>query len=330
MPTPSSLTFGPFEFNTVTFRLVRAGVTVPLEPKAIDVLRLLLERAPGVVEKSEIFAVVWKDVAVTDNALTRVVAQLRRALDDDARSPTYIETVATRGYRMAAEVRAMAAAPPHPDAPPGPAPVAHVTEPVLPRPHRVSRRGAVRWAGIVGVVACAVALLLLVRPVWWQAAADESRRADGTVGAAPPELATAWPVQLTTGAGYDGMAAFSPDGTAIAYASDRSGSFEIYVQQLVSGGSPMPLTSNGRQNVQPAWSPDGKFITFHEAAGGGIWIVPSRGGTARRVVETGSRPACSPDGSRIDRTRAPAVPRRAIAVARRQHAAPVTVDERDA
>jgi eukaryotic-like serine/threonine-protein kinase len=104
MHTSSSWTFGPYEFDAGAFRLRRGGTVIPLEPKAIDVLRLLLERAPRVVEKTEIFAVVWKDTAVTDNALTRVIAQLRKALEDDAKSPRYIETVATRGYRFLADV----------------------------------------------------------------------------------------------------------------------------------------------------------------------------------------------------------------------------------
>src|SRR5262245_6158192 len=69
--------FGEFELDAGTFQLRRGSDVVAIEPKGLDVLRLLLDRAPSVVDKAEIFAVVWKDVAVTDNALTRVVALLR-------------------------------------------------------------------------------------------------------------------------------------------------------------------------------------------------------------------------------------------------------------
>src|SRR5262245_29682623 len=96
--------FGSFELDAGTFKLLRDGDTLPLEPKGIDLLRLLLERAPRVVEKHEIFSVVWKDVAVTDNALTRLVTHIRKALDDDPKTPQYIETIATRGYRFMAAV----------------------------------------------------------------------------------------------------------------------------------------------------------------------------------------------------------------------------------
>jgi DNA-binding winged helix-turn-helix (wHTH) protein len=100
MNTSSRFQFGRYELDSGTFKLLRDGVPVALEPKGIDLLRLLLERAPRVVEKQEIFAIVWKDVAVTDNALTRLVTHIRKVLDDDARTPRYIETIATRGYRF--------------------------------------------------------------------------------------------------------------------------------------------------------------------------------------------------------------------------------------
>ena len=50
--------------------------------------------------------------------------------------------------------------------------------------------------------------------------------------------------------------------------------------------------------MQPAWSPDGRFIAFHSAARGGIWVVPSRGGGPKQIAASGSDPAWSPDGRR--------------------------------
>ena len=287
--------FGPFTFDRGACRVLRDGVPLSLEPKAFDVLGLLLERAPGVVEKSEIFAVVWKDVAVTDNALTRVIAQLRKALDDDARNPVYIETIATRGYRIAAEVRAGESTPrtlePAPfTATTVPAPSSAPAAPV-PASGR-SRLGA-------GALAVAMLVLLAVGGVAWRSSrADVAANAgDRSMVSAP--LALLRPAQLTTGSGVDTGLAFSYDGTTVAYASDRSGAFEIWVQGLASGAVPTRLTSGGGQKLQPTWSPDGRFIAYYEAADGGIWIVPSRGGTARRVASQGSRPDWSPDGRTI-------------------------------
>ena len=96
--------FDEFEVDLPAWRLVRAGRQVPLEPKALALLAFLIERQGDVVTKPEILDEVWKDVAVTENAMVRVVAQVRSALGDDPKAPKYIETVHTRGYRFVAPV----------------------------------------------------------------------------------------------------------------------------------------------------------------------------------------------------------------------------------
>src|SRR5688500_5469902 len=88
-----------FTLDTDAYRLARAGAPVPLERKAFDVLRLLVERAGKLVTKQEILDAVWPGTAVTDYALTRVIAQLRKSLGDAAHESRFIETVPTRGYR---------------------------------------------------------------------------------------------------------------------------------------------------------------------------------------------------------------------------------------
>jgi len=66
-------------------------------------------RQSALVGKDELFAALWPDVAVTDNALTQAVSELRQALGDDPSKPTYIQTVARRGYRFIAPVESVAA-----------------------------------------------------------------------------------------------------------------------------------------------------------------------------------------------------------------------------
>jgi Tol biopolymer transport system component len=105
--------------------------------------------------------------------------------------------------------------------------------------------------------------------------------------------------QITSWAGFDCYPTLSPDGNSLAYSSDRSGSFEIYVKQLTAGGREVQLTADKSENFEPAWSPDGKWIAYASKHRGGIWIVPALGGTARQLTETGSYPAWSHDGSRI-------------------------------
>jgi DNA-binding winged helix-turn-helix (wHTH) protein/Flp pilus assembly protein TadD len=100
----SSYRFGPFTVDAASYRLLRGGDVVPLSPKIIDLLLYLAARQSALVSKDELFAALWPDVAVTDNALTQAVSELRQALGDDPANPTYIQTVARRGYRFIAAV----------------------------------------------------------------------------------------------------------------------------------------------------------------------------------------------------------------------------------
>ena len=87
------------------FRALRAGRTLTLEPKAIETLIFLLDRPGRLIEKDELLSGVWKESFVTPNAMTRIIAQLRRELGDDAKTPHIIQTVPTRGYVFLPEVQ---------------------------------------------------------------------------------------------------------------------------------------------------------------------------------------------------------------------------------
>jgi Tol biopolymer transport system component len=103
--------------------------------------------------------------------------------------------------------------------------------------------------------------------------------------------------QVTTSTRLDAWPAFMPDGASLVFASERSGSFELYQLPLAPGGREIAITSDGRQNLHPAISPDGRSVAYSCRLRGGIWIVPAEGGTPRPLTDFGSRPAFSPDGS---------------------------------
>ncbi len=92
--------------------------------------------------------------------------------------------------------------------------------------------------------------------------------------------------------------ALHPSGDALAYSSAKSGAFEIYARRL-DGSSEERLTFDGKENVQPAYSPDGRAIAYHAKSRGGIWLIPAKGGTPRPLTNFGSRPAWSRDGKWI-------------------------------
>lgn len=87
------------------FRVQKNGQCVTLTPRAFDVLIFLIENDGHVVEKQEIFDSVWKDTIVTDNALTKIIKEIRHALEDSANHPRYVETVPKRGYRFIGKVK---------------------------------------------------------------------------------------------------------------------------------------------------------------------------------------------------------------------------------
>ena len=102
--TSGDYRFGPFRVEQAGYRLLKDQAVVPVSPKIIDLLLYLVARPSVLVSKDELFAALWPDVAVSDNALTQVVSELRQALGDDSSNPTYVQTVARRGYRFIAPV----------------------------------------------------------------------------------------------------------------------------------------------------------------------------------------------------------------------------------
>jgi DNA-binding winged helix-turn-helix (wHTH) protein/predicted ATPase len=97
--------FGRYQLDA-TQGLRRGAQEVRLTPKSLGVLWYLAERAGRIVTKGELFDAVWPDVAVTDSALSTCIQEIRRALEDVAREPKYVETVHRRGYRFVARTSA--------------------------------------------------------------------------------------------------------------------------------------------------------------------------------------------------------------------------------
>jgi len=80
------------------------GRTIKLEPKAMQLLMCLAERAGEVVSVEELLDRVWKEVVVSQDSVYAAVAALRRTLGDDSKNPKYIANVVRRGYRLIAPV----------------------------------------------------------------------------------------------------------------------------------------------------------------------------------------------------------------------------------
>jgi TolB-like protein/DNA-binding winged helix-turn-helix (wHTH) protein/Tfp pilus assembly protein PilF len=144
--------FDRFQADDTAFRLTADGTPVSLEPKTLRLLLYFAQNQDRLLRKQEILDAVWADTAVTENALTRSIGLLRKALDDDPREPRFIETVPAAGYRFIATVETLPSAQPATLAQPQPA---NPAQPALPRR---------RLSSLLAVLACF--LLLFVAAAW--------------------------------------------------------------------------------------------------------------------------------------------------------------------
>ena len=104
--------FGSFQFDADTRELRRAGAPVHLSPKSFDLLQVLIERRPALVTKNELQDRLWPDSVVLEANLGNAIAEIRKALGDDPKSPAFVWTVSRRGYRFSAEVESLGGAEP--------------------------------------------------------------------------------------------------------------------------------------------------------------------------------------------------------------------------
>ncbi len=100
-----TVAFGEFEIDIAARELRRGNSTVMIEPKAFDVLSLLLENHERVVTKDELVDVVWKGRFISDSALSTAIKAARAAVGDDGRRQSVIRTLHGLGFRFVAELR---------------------------------------------------------------------------------------------------------------------------------------------------------------------------------------------------------------------------------
>ncbi|HEU5305232.1 MAG TPA: protein kinase [Gemmatimonadales bacterium] len=114
---------------------------------------------------------------------------------------------------------------------------------------------------------------------------------------------TGAPVPLVTSTRVESRGAWSPDGSTIAFNSDRRGDMNIWTRSL-TGGAERSLTSGPGGDYQPNWSPDGQSIAFFSTRAGNadIWAVRVKDGALTRLTDdpgTDTNPFHSPDGRSI-------------------------------
>jgi len=282
--------FGPFELSGSTGELLKQGVLLKLQPQPFHVLRLLVSRPGELVTREEIQEALWPSGTTVEfsQGLNFCIRQIRAALNDDARDPTFIETLPKRGYRFMAPVDVV------PSGETAPELAEAISQVVQSRP-RPSLTW--RWAATG-----AVAILLVVMGTVL------GRGSSTKVG---PLFQVA---KVTTYPGDEREPSLSPDGNQVAFSWDQGkmGGRNIYVVQI-GGQSPMQIThhdsTQSAEDGFPAWSPDGSQIVFlrrYDLTHAEIVVVPAMGGAERKLqaigaLHDGSYPlfAWTPDSRQI-------------------------------
>ena len=301
--------FGPYVADAGKRLLWRDRALVPITSKAFEILLLLIQRRGRVVEKQELLEEIWRRTAVEENTLTRHISTLRKILEERPDHHEYVLTIPGHGYQFVAEVveldhrpedlqHTVAGALRSSDGTPrkptdsGVMAIAAVAAPE-PLPVKVPQAPPAPASSTSSWVALAAALCLAAVTT---ALVFAALRVDAPLAASPSRGLR----QVTFLGGLQTDPTWSPDGRQVAYASDHGGrASDIYVQ-AIGAAAPRQLTFSTGEDSQPDWSPDGEHIVFRsENDGGGLFIVPVRGGPVQRISSFGYHPRWAPGGSLI-------------------------------
>jgi len=311
--------FKPFLLDAGSRILLKDGVTVKLTPKAFETLLVLVQHGVQVVEKDQLLKEVWPDSFVEEGSLSRNIHELRKALGDDSSEPRYIETIPKRGYRFIAPTRKFL-----PDGESGLTSIREGDTTVIEKhtfarviseefdpgdvavqAHQVESQTGSHRLALPAVqqrrprplqITAIVAGILLAVAISVYVYLNRAR-----VSVTPASGAKSTLVRLTNNNAMDGGPTWSPDGSKIAFWSNREGKNKIYVMD--ADGSNVNRLTN-LDGVDPVWSPDGRKIVFGSERDGNpeIYVMDADGSNQTRLTRNlaaEGATAWSPDGSKI-------------------------------
>jgi DNA-binding winged helix-turn-helix (wHTH) protein/Tol biopolymer transport system component len=270
--------FGPFRMDRQKRLLLHGAETLPLPPKAFEVLLFLIDNRNRVVEKSEFMKAVWPDSFVEEGNLSQNIFLLRKTLGDGQDGQRYIVTVPGVGYRFVPEVAEQEEHAPA-QSPATTEPVNVDSGPALPPQRSPTQRIAVCVAAFALVLVIGVALY-----PWRKTTPQVLRETQLTTNAAEASLTAA---------------AISPDGNYLSFADEHG----LYVRQTASGEThALPVPSAARI-YRLSWFPDGSKVLAtgitSENPIPSVWSISLLGRTLHRLREDVEEAIPSPDGSEI-------------------------------
>jgi Tol biopolymer transport system component/DNA-binding winged helix-turn-helix (wHTH) protein len=310
-PAPAERIFGfdSYRLDTAQRVLSRDGVSVPLTPKAFDLLLLLIENQGRLVSKDRLMETIWPDTYVEEKTLAQNVFTLRKTLGLALDGQSYIETVPKHGYRFHAEVTETVRPVELPQAPAStsyPVPMAGTSATMvaaLPggleqRPPATQLIG--RWSTLKRVVFVATCLVV-VAGLAFAALRFATRHRPGLANAAFQKF----DISRLTNSGQVTAVGLSPDGKFVAFAAGHNGSESLFLRQI-DPDTTVEIVPAAAVNFRGiTFAPGGGWIYFVTTAPGSftgtLFKVPMLGGGAQKVTSgsVDSRVALSPDGKRF-------------------------------
>ncbi len=273
-PLPASrYAFGAFSIDLHARKLCRGGNVVPLPARAFDTLAYLIAHANHSIDKNEIIAAAWRDVAVTDDSLIHAVSVLRRALSDDTSHPSMIETIPRFGYRFIGSVRPIGDS------------GSTISEPTN---HTKDRRIFFSWRPGFAIGAALSGLAVLA--LWF--VTDKVRGP----GESEAQGAVVLHQIAPSGTSLLSGGVVSPTGSHLAFLArdEASGETALWVRTLRSSQvEKLPGTTGASK---PFWSPDGRSIGFF--AQSNLVAVGLAGEAPHTIATIGSMPAGGTWGTR--------------------------------
>lgn len=233
--------FDNFRLDLTEQALLRDGKPVAITPKALHLLRLLVENHGEVVKKERLISEIWADSFVEEGNLAVSVAMARKALADDASRPKFIETVPRRGYRFVAKVRENREV----------GPEAEITR------SEDSGRGGNRVFRTAAVLVLVVAALGV--GVWLV-----KGRAFGEK--TTPILSAPFASTKFSSSGTVNSAVISPDGKYAAFIDGSGGGQSLWLRQLDSGENIQIVPSSPDHYLGLTFTNDGTSIYFSRRA----------------------------------------------------------------
>jgi Tol biopolymer transport system component/DNA-binding winged helix-turn-helix (wHTH) protein len=287
--------FGEFTLNAEDHILTRGGENVPVTPKMFDLLLVFVQNPGRVLGKEFLLQSVWPDSFVEEGNITFNIRQLRKALQDDAQAPRFIETIPRRGYRFVTPVETSTAVSPdqeeaspvQPEAAPEPIPTAH------------PRRYMILAAGV------AVALLAGVILGSWLL--------KGVGSKADPIMSTPFSSEKLSTTGAVWSAAISPNGKTVIYTSRSGAKTAVWLRQLDTGNNVPFMPASEDYYYLFNFSPDGQTIYFTRAKPEmnshiDIYRISIFGGIPEKIVSTTEGwLSVSPDGRKVSFVRCPRI-----------------------